>query len=218
MDDRDRQLIERAAAFARERLSDLHPSHGWDHVLRVIRNAEHIAESIPKADLFIVTLAAVLHDIARRNESESNGNSCHAEEGSAVACEFLISEGLDGARARHVSECVRTHRFRGSGAPATIEAEIVYDADKLDSIGAVGIGRAFLFAGEVGAKLHNPDTDLSKTRPYTEEDTAYREFYVKLSRIKDKMLTARGKEIALERHRFMEIFFDKLNREFYGEE
>ncbi len=217
MNDREKDFIERAIAFARDQMSELQPSHGWDHVQRVIRNAQHICESIPEADPFIVTVAAVLHDIARSNESSNNGDSCHAEEGSTLAHDFLTREGLDERKAKHISECVRTHRYRSIGPPESLEAKIVYDADKLDSIGAVGIGRAFLFAGEVGAKLHNPDTDLSKTRPYSEEDTAYREYYMKLSRIKDRMLTETGREIAEERHRFMETYFERLNREFYGE-
>jgi uncharacterized protein len=98
-----------------------------------------------------------------------------------------------------------------------MEARILYDADKLDSIGAVGIGRAFLFAGEVGAKLHNPEVELRATLPYTEEDTAYREFRLKLSRIKDRMLTAEGKRIAEDRHAFMEGFFERFRQEYEGE-
>ena len=80
--------------------------------------------------------------------------------------------------------------------PETTEAKILFDADKLDSIGAVGIGRAFLFAGEVGARLHNKDRDLSPTKPYTKEDTAYREYMVKLRHSREKMLTKEGRRIA----------------------
>jgi uncharacterized protein len=73
-----------------------------------------------------------------------------------------------------------------------------------------------LFAGEVGAKLHNPQADLRNTRPYTEEDTGYREFKLKLSKIKDRMLTAEGKRLAEERHAFMEGFFERLQQEYEG--
>jgi uncharacterized protein len=86
----------------------------------------------------------------------------------------------------------------------------------LDSIGAVGIGRAFLFAGEVGARLHNKEADIAKTKPYTREDTAFREFVVKLGRIKDRIHTAEGRRIAAERHRFMAAFFDRLHKETDG--
>jgi uncharacterized protein len=97
-----------------------------------------------------------------------------------------------------------------------LEARTLFDADKLDSIGAIGIGRAFLFAGEVGAKLHNPGADLHNTQPYTQEDTGYREFKLKLSKIKGRMLTAEGKRLAEERHAFMERFFERLQQEYEG--
>jgi uncharacterized protein len=100
--------------------------------------------------------------------------------------------------------------------PRTLEARILFDADKLDSIGAVGIGRAFLFAGEIGAMLHDGAVDVAKTRPYTREDTAYREYLVKLRRVKDRMTTREGKRIAAERHRYMAAFFGRLNKETAG--
>ena len=81
----------------------------------------------------------------------------------------------------------------------------------------MGIGRAFLFAGEVGAKLHNSDIDVEKTKAYTREDTAYREFVVKLRKIKEKMLTREGKRIAKERHDYMVKFFERLDREVKGD-
>jgi uncharacterized protein len=86
----------------------------------------------------------------------------------------------------------------------------------LDSIGAVGIGRAFLFAGEVGARLHNTEIAIEETRPYTREDTGYREFRLKLCRIKDRMLTSEGGRMAEERHSFMESFFERFLQEVEG--
>ncbi len=92
----------------------------------------------------------------------------------------------------------------------------VFDADKLDSIGAIGIGRAFLFAGQVGAKLHNTETDITTSSPYTVEDTAYREFMVKLCRVKERMITPLGRQLAEERHDFMSVFFARLEIEING--
>ncbi len=106
--------------------------------------------------------------------------------------------------------CVASHRFRKGPVPESLEAKVIFDADKLDSLGAVGIGRAFLLAGEVGAKLHNPGVDLEKIEPYAEEDTAYREYMVKLRKIKDRILTSEG------RHAFMQEFFTRLNQEVDG--
>ena len=210
-------IIEESLAFARKKMKGLHSSHGWDHVERVITLAENLCASEPSADTFIVRTSAILHDIAREQEDSENGALCHAREGSSLAREFLTGLGLDINRTEHISDCIRTHRFRNSEKPATIEARILYDADKLDSIGATGIGRAFLFSGEIGARLHNPDNNVEGTGAYTSEDTAYREYMVKLRNVRERMLTRRGRELAEERHSFMEIFFTRLKREISGE-
>jgi uncharacterized protein len=97
-----------------------------------------------------------------------------------------------------------------------VEARVLFDADKLDAIGAVGVARAFLFAGEVGARLHNPDVDIEGTRSYSVDDTGYREYMLKLSKIKERMLTVTGREIASERHAFMENFFEQFVAEYEG--
>ncbi len=209
-------IIEKSVIFSKEKMSSLHASHGWDHVHRVVNLAERISLTEPHADPFIVKVAALLHDIARPDEALSGGSVCHAELGSTIARDFLLSCGLDKSAADHISQCILTHRFRKHRTPETIEARILYDADKLDSIGAVGIGRAFLFSGEVGAKLHDPDADHDKTRAYSEDDTAFREYTVKLRFVKDRMLTAEGKKIAEERDRFMELFFRRIDDEVRG--
>jgi uncharacterized protein len=190
-------------------------SHDWDHTERVRRLSLRIGRK-EKADLGVLELAALLHDIGREEEDRSYGRICHARIGAALAKAILESYGCDPATVRVVVEAIRTHRFRKGGAPRTLEARILFDADKLDSIGAVGIGRAFLFAGEVGARLHDKEIDVGKTKPYTREDTAYREYLVKLSRVRDRMTTREGKRVAAERHRFMAAFFDRLNKETDG--
>jgi uncharacterized protein len=212
----EQDIIMAAVSFAKEKMNRFHSSHGWDHVERVVRLAEKIAKSEEEACLFIVKTAAVLHDIARTDELEENGRLCHAERGSAAAYEFLTGMGLDPGTAGRIRDCILSHRYRNDHAPDSIEARILYDADKLDSIGAIGIGRAFLFSGEIGAELHDPDIDVSRTRAYGREDTAYREYMVKLRFIKDRMLTAEGKRLAEERHRFMADFFRRLNEESRG--
>jgi uncharacterized protein len=190
-------------------------SHDWDHTERVCRLAERIARK-EGADLFVVRLAAVLHDIGRAEEDRTNGRVCHSRRGAALAGPILKKHGLDRRTIERVAAAIRTHRFRGRLRPRTLEARVLFDADKLDSIGAIGIGRAFLFAGEVGARLHNSDVDIAATRPYTREDTAYREFVVKLGRVKGRLFTAEGKRIAAERHRFMVGFFTRLGKEEAG--
>ncbi len=216
MNQQEMHIIDAASTFAKERMSRLHSSHGWDHVERVVSLAEKIAASEETADLFILKTAAILHDIARIDEVDSTGKNCHAERGSHMAYDFLVSIGLDALRADLIRECILTHRYRNDHQPGSIEARILYDADKLDSIGAVGIGRAFLFSGEVGARLHNPDIDINLTEAYGKEDTAYREYMVKLRYIRDKMMTARGRRLADDRHQFMADFFKRLQDEVKG--
>ncbi len=190
-------------------------SHDWDHTERVLRLCLKIGRK-ERADLGVLELAALLHDVGRDAEDVSNGRVCHGRAGAALAARILDRHGLDRRVVREVVHCIRTHRFRKRAAPQTLEAKILFDADKLDSIGAVGVGRAFLFAGEVGARLHDPRIDVRRTRPYTRDDTAYREFLVKLRRVRERIFTREGKRIAAERHRFMVAFFDRLNRETEG--
>jgi uncharacterized protein len=112
---------------------------------------------------------------------------------------------------------VLCHRYRNSHEPKTIEAKVLFDADKLDAIGAVGIARDFLFAGEIGAMLHNPHAEPYDTLPYTRDDTGYREYVVKLSRIHERMLTTEGRKMAEGRHAFMKGFFERFLKEHEGE-
>jgi uncharacterized protein len=118
----------------------------------------------------------------------------------------------------NIVHCIRSHRYRGNHVPKTWEAKVLFDADKLDAIGAVGVARAFLFAGEVGARLHRPDVDIDETQPYSVDDTGYREYAVKLRKIKDRMLTETGKNIAGGRHDFMVDFFERFIREHEGKD
>ena len=209
-------IIDQSIEFAKAKMKNLHASHGWDHVHRVIALAEKIAFTENKADHFIVTISAILHDIARGVEDKNPGTVDHADLGSRMAYDFLTDIGVEKSSASHIADCILTHRYRNSHIPSTIEAKILYDADKLDSIGAVGIGRAFLFSGEVGAKLHDPNVDLDMTRADSEDDKAYREYIAKLRFVKDRMLTKEGKRIALERDKFMEIFFKRIDAEVRG--
>ena len=190
-------------------------THGPDHTERVLRNALAIGREMD-ARLDILTAAALLHDIGRSAESRSKGGVCHAEIGAELAGPLLRGLGFSAEDAEAVCHCIRAHRFRGRTQPESLEAKILFDADKLDSIGAVGIGRAFLFAGQIGSRLHNAELDHETTAAYSGEDTAYREFQVKMSRVRGQMLTPPGRAAAERRHQFMETFFAELNLEIYG--
>jgi uncharacterized protein len=168
------------------------------------------------ADMDVLGAAAYLHDIGRALQDAANGAICHAEKGAQMAEPMVAALPLSKKQKQNIIHCVRSHRFRNQHKPATIEAKVLFDADKLDAIGAVGVARAFLFAGEVGARLHNPDLEAESTRPYSVDDTGYREFKVKLCKIKDRMLTAQGRKWARERQAFMEDFFNRFLAEYEG--
>jgi uncharacterized protein len=209
------QVLARVKAFARSCFDKASGSHDWDHTLRVFRLCE-IMGPAENADMDVLGAAAYLHDIGRAFQDESNGVVCHAEKGAQMAEPMLEALPLSKKQRQNIIHCIRSHRFRNQHKPATTEAKVLFDADKLDAIGAVGVARAFLFAGEVGARLHNPDLDAENSRPYSIDDTGYREFRVKLCKIKDRMLTAEGRKWARERHAFMHDFFKRFLAEYEG--
>jgi len=209
------QALDQVKAFAQRCFDKASGSHAWDHTLRVFRLCE-IMGPAENADMDVLGAAAYLHDIGRTLQDTSNGAICHAEKGAQMAEPMVAALPLSKKQKQNIIHCVRSHRFRNQHKPATIEAKVLFDADKLDAIGAVGVARAFLFAGEVGARLHNPDLDAESTRPYSVDDTGYREFKVKLCKIKDRMLTAQGRKWARERHAFMDDFFIRFLAEYEG--
>ncbi len=204
-----------ARQFARSCFDGARGSHAWDHTLRVSRLCERIGRT-EGADMRVLRTAALLHDIGRKAQDESGGCICHAARGAEMARPVVRRLPLSAARCENILHCIRAHRFRGGHAPQTVEARVLFDADKLDAIGAVGVARAFLFAGEVGARLHAPETPPEQTRPYSQNDTGYREFRLKLSRIRERMLTAEGRRLADDRHRFMTEFFERFLEEYDG--
>jgi len=208
-------VVEQIKNRAKEFFSSSRGSHDLDHTMRVYNTCIHIGEK-ENADMETLKIAALLHDIGRKHQDESSGEICHAEKGAELAKEVLSEFDIDKEKIDNIIHCIQTHRFRNKNIPESKEAKVLFDSDKLDSIGAVGIGRAFLFAGEIGSKLHNKDVDAENTESYSKEDTAYREYIVKLRKIKDKMMTAEGKHLAQERHDFMVEFFNRLNNEVDG--
>lgn len=190
-------------------------SHDWEHTLRVSCLCEQIGPA-EKADMDVLRVAAYLHDIGRAGQDLSLGSVCHAEKGAEMARPIVEKLPLSEEQKANIIHCIRAHRFRGKCRPESAEAKVLFDADKLDAIGAVGVARAFLFAGEVGARLHNPGMKIEETMPYSREDTGFREYKVKLCKIKDRILTEEGKKIADERHAFMEGFFNRFLEEYEG--
>lgn len=208
-------LISRIKKTAKGYLDTARGSHDWEHTLRVCRLCKRLG-AVEGADMDVLLIAAYLHDIGRGHQDSSNGAVCHAEKGARMAEPILQALPLSESQKQNILHCIKSHRFRGKHAPSTPEAKVLFDADKLDAIGAVGVARAYLFAGEVGARLHNADADIENTKPYSEDDTGFREFRVKLCKIKDRVLTGAGRKLARERHDFMEVFFKRFIEEYEG--
>ena len=204
--------------YVRKELESAPGCHDWDHTSRVLHNAKIIADgemTYVKPDMTVIEAAALLHDIKRVEELKQHGKVCHAELAAGAVPAILAKSGFtDQEQINAVAEAVRRHRFRGENEkPETIEQKIIFDADKLDSIGAVGIGRAIHFSGRIGSRLHNSEKEALAADAYSEDDSAYREYLVKLRYIPGRMLTATGKKLAEERAKFMHDFFEELTRE-----
>lgn len=195
--------------------------HDWMHIERVRTLALKIGRE-EGADLDVLELAALLHDIGRKEEMEGKGKICHAARGAELAKKILAKHSVGAERIASIAHCVAAHRFRNGLAPETIEAKILFDADKLDSIGAIGIGRAFLFAGNAGSNnlYTGNERRLAKSGgdySYSREDSAALEYEIKLKKLKNRMLTKTGKKMAAARHNFMEDYFKRFWKEIRGE-
>jgi len=187
-------------------------SHDFDHVLRVLALAERIARA-EGGDLEVVRAAALLHDIGRAEEEATGGD--HAAIGAARAREILAGHPPEKVEA--VVTAIASHRFRSGPPPATPEARALFDADKLDAMGAIGVARAFARAGAHGQRLWVPPDVAAAQGDGTPEHTPVHEFIVKLSQLRDAMTTATGRALAEERHAFMVEFFTRLDAEVRGE-
>ena len=190
--------------------------HDFDHVLRVLRLAERIARA-EGADLSIVRAAALLHDVGRE-EAQAAGAD-HATVAASEARRVL--QGLPEAQVEAVVDAIAAHRFRTDPQPTTLEAKVLFDADKLDAIGAIGVARAFAYGGAHGQRLWASVTSVDIDQWEVEGDdpeahTPVHEFVVKLSRIKERLYTPTGRRIAAARHEAMAAFFERLSKEVRG--
>lgn len=185
-------------------------AHDREHIYRVLYTALDIAQSEPSANLEILTAACLLHDIGRP-EQFANPKLCHAEVGSIKAYDFLIGIGWTEERAAHVRDCVFTHRFRSGNPPQSIEARILFDADKIDISGAVGMARSLMYRGAVDEPLYTLNADGTVSDgSNTDEPSFFREYHFKLKNVYGTFFTERGREIALGRQRAAEDFYNAL--------
>lgn len=201
-------------------------SHDFEHTMRVYGLAQRIAATIEGVDLEVLGLATLLHDIARvLEDTDKTGSVDHAILGAEMASEILKTLDFPEEVINKVIHCIQTHRFRGNKLPESIEAKILSDADKLDAIGAIGVGRAFMIAGEYGEPLYKTfdheqySTNILNNGRIKEfkEHSPNIEFEMKLKYIPDRLYTEEAKRIAKERVEFMEDFFERLEKEIKGE-
>ncbi|MFC5603305.1 HD domain-containing protein [Sporosarcina koreensis] len=204
------KIIERCTEQVIEIYERFDASHDYDHILRVMKNAEDIARVMPDADMTVVRLAVLLHDI---------DDPKYKEAGSVSALELLDAAGAEDGLATKVLETIKSVSFNGGNEEeiVSIEGAIVRDADRLDAIGAIGIARTFAFGGARGRKLYDADeiarTQMSEDEYRSKNTASVTHFYEKLLLLKDLMVTEEGKRLAKERHDFMVSFLDQLNAE-----
>ena len=199
------------AKTARKYYQSAESGHDFDHVLRVTALAERIARA-EGGDLEVVRAAALLHDVGRSVERVTGRD--HALVGAERAREILADQPPEKVEA--VARAIAAHRFRTGPAPDTPEARALFDADKLDAMGAIGVGRAFAHAGARGQRLWAPLEIARDQGDGTADHTPVHEFVFKLARLQEVMTTATGRAIAQERHAFMTAFFERLEAEVAG--
>lgn len=198
------------------------PVHGFDHVQRVLSVAESIGAELG-ADLEIVRAAALLHDAsgaappgATRTEG---GRADHERASAEFARGVLKREGWADSRIEEVLHCIRAHRYRGKEAPATLEAKVVFDADKLDVLGAFGIARTLGYATQAGQPAYAEPSRRFRERGEGEPGeahSAYHEYLFKLRRVAERLHTEPARRMAAERRRLLDAFFEQLAREAGG--
>lgn len=210
-------LIDKTIVFVKETLAQAEGGHDWFHIERVYKNALLIAAS-ENCDLEIVQLGALLHDIA-----DSKFHDGDETIGPKTARTFLESENVAPTTIDHVIAIIENISFKGGRVErkfSSIELDIVQDADRLDAIGAIGIARTFNYGGFKNRTLHNPEIapNLSMTKEEYKKNEAptINHFYEKLLLLKDKMNTETGKQIAQERHLYMEGFLEQFYAEWEG--
>ena len=186
-----RNMIDEAINYIRELLAENADGHGFEHAMRVYRNALLIAETEPEADRLVVSLGALLHD--------ADDHKLFSTENNANARRFLEAQGVDRETADRICGAVNSVSFsRNRGKhPDTVEGRIIQDADRLDAIGAIGIARTFAYGGKHG---RTPEDSIAH-------------FHEKLLLLKDLMNTEKAKEMAESRHAFMEQFLKEWEQE-----
>ncbi len=213
------KIIENTIDFVQEELKNAEGGHDWFHIERVYKNTLLIAKN-EKVDTFIVSLAALLHDIA-----DPKFHKGDEEIGPKIANEFLVKQNVDESIINHIINIIKHMSFKNSfdlnsKKFTSKELEVVQDADRLDAIGAIGIARCFNYGGYKNRALYNPEIEpnlkMTKEEYKNAEAPTINHFYEKLLLLKEKMNTKSGKKIAENRHQFMEAYLQQFYNEWNG--
>lgn len=211
-------IVAATEEYVQKKLSGEGSGHDWWHVLRVWNNAKTIAQR-ENADLFVVDLAALLHDIG--DHKFHNGDETV---GPRLAREWLEQQQVEEKTIDHVCSIIRDLSFKGAGTSSdmpTLEGRVVQDADRLDAIGAMGIARAFAYGGHKNREMYNPSIKpvLHESFEAYKSSTAptINHFYEKLLLLKDRMHTETARQMAAQRHQYMEDFLNQFYAEWNGE-
>jgi len=211
-------LIKKTIDFVKSTLANAEGGHDWWHIYRVWSLAKHIAKT-ENVDMLTVELGALLHDIA-----DSKFHDGDEGRGPMMAKAFLDSHYVDANITDHVVKIIKYISFKGgnhSTAFTSPELRVVQDADRLDAMGAIGIARTFNYGGFKNRALYDPQIapNLNMTKEEYKSSTAptINHFYEKLLLLKDRMNTATGKNLAEQRHRFMETFLEEFYKEWNAE-
>lgn len=211
------KLLETTIKFVKETLKNAEGGHDWFHVERVYKNAMLLLKE-EQADVFVVTLAALLHDIA--DSKFHNGDETI---GPKKAKDFLMAQEVPAEVIEHVVNIINNVSYKGGNVQrkfSSKELDVVQDADRLDALGAIGIARTFNYGGFKNRAIYNPEIapklDMSKEEYKNSTAPTINHFYEKLLLLKDKMNTATGKKIAQKRHDFMVLYLEQFYNEWEG--
>lgn len=212
------KILKEVEKKVRRKMEGEGTGHDWWHVVRVRNTAKFIAKK-ERADIFIIELGALLHDIA--DFKFHNGDD---KVGSKVAEKILRSAGADKNTIEKVKHIVDNVSFKGARVAnkmKSFEGKIVQDADRLDAVGAIGIARAFAYGGWKGRPVYNPEGKVKMHKTSNEyikrfADSTIHHFYEKLLLLKNRMNTKTGKKLVLERHRFIERYLRQFFKEWDG--
>lgn len=213
------EIITKTADFVQQKLQGEGTGHDWWHVWRVWQMAKKIADNEPQADRLTVELAALLHDIADWKFVDGD-----LEVGPKAARDWLASLHIDEEVIAHIADIIRDTSFKGAKVDLhlkTLEAKIIFDADKLDAMGAIAIARTFAYGGRKNRPIYEPELRPVMHASFEEyrADLSHsiNHFYEKLLLLKDLMQTETGKKMANHRHKYMEEYLDEFFKEWNGE-